>query len=131
MDRIFEESFVRPESWLTVWERGTMGLPIDLYETDEAVVVKATVPGIKPEDLDITVEDGTLTIKGESKGEEKVEQGRYHYQERRYGAFARSVSLPVAVNTDKAEASFEHGVLTLTLPKAEEARPKSIKVKAK
>jgi len=130
MDRLFEESFVRPRSWwLTPLSSGTLAL--DMYETDNDVVVKAVIPGVKPEDIDITLSGDVLTIKGEVKAEEKVEKSNYIYQERRYGAFSRSVTIPIPVVADKAEATFENGILTLTLPKAEEIKPKSIKVKAK
>jgi len=94
------------------------------------VVVKASLPGIKPEEVDITISGDTLTIKGEHKEEQKVKQEDYLRKERYYGAFSRSLILPVQVKSDKAEAVFENGILTLTLPKAEEVKPKQIKVKA-
>jgi HSP20 family protein len=102
-----------------------------MYETDEAVVVKSGVPGVDPGDIDISVTADTLTIKGETKAEEEVEEESYVHRERRYGAFSRSLTIPVPIQADKAEAEFEDGVLTLTLPKAEEVKPKAIKVKAK
>jgi len=102
-----------------------------MYETDQEVVIKTSVPGVKPEDIDITVVGDTLTIKGETKAEEKVERANYIRQERRYGAFSRSLTLPTSIVAEKAKAEFENGVLTLTLPKAEEVKPKTIKVKAK
>ena len=130
MDRLFEESFVRPRAgWLAPF--GVEGLAVDMYETDEAVVVKSSVPGVKAEDIDITITGDTLTIKGETKAEEKVEKANYVRQERRYGAFSRSLSMPTSIVAEKAKAEFEDGVLTLTLPKAEEVKPKSIKVKTK
>jgi len=132
MNRLFEESFVRPfGGWLALpGEMQTLAL--DVYETDDNLVVEAALPGIKPEDVDISVVGNTLSIKAETKHEEKKEEkGKYHYQERRYGAFQRTVSLPVEVHADKAEAVFENGVLKLTLPKAEEAKPKRITVKTK
>lgn len=131
MDRLFEESFVRPSSrFLAPWRsEGTLAL--DMYETDDAVVVKAAVPGVKPEDIDITVTGDTLTIRGETKAAEEVKRENYIYQERRYGAFSRSVSLPSGLNADKAEATFEHGVLTLNIPKAEVVKPKTIAIKTK
>ncbi|MFQ6059026.1 MAG: Hsp20/alpha crystallin family protein [Anaerolineae bacterium] len=131
MDRLFEESFVRPSRWLVPRWEGVGTLPIDMYETDEDVVVKASVPGVKPEELDISVTGDTLTIKGETRAEEEVKNEYYYCRERRYGAFSRSVTLPVSVKADKAEAVFKNGVLTLTLPKVEEVKPKTIKVKAK
>ena len=89
------------------------------------------MPGIKPEDIDVSVTGDVLTIRGETASEEKSEQGSYLRQERRVGKFERSLTLPTQVQADKAEARFEHGVLTLTLPKAEQVKPKSIKVKTK
>ncbi len=130
MDRLFEESFVRPRAALMPFF-GAGGLALDMYETEDALVVTADVPGIKAEDLDISITGDVLTIKGETKMEQEVKRENYHRQERRYGAFSRSVALPVSVNADKAEAKFKDGVLTLTIPKAEEARPKVIKVKSK
>jgi HSP20 family protein len=102
-----------------------------MYETDDDVVVKTAVPGIKSEEIDVSITGDVLTIKGETKAEEKVEKANYVRQERRYGAFSRSLSLPSTVVADKATAEFENGVLTLTLPKAEEVKPKTIPVKAK
>jgi HSP20 family protein len=93
--------------------------------------LEAAVPGVDPKDIEITIDGDTLTIKGEFKQEEKVEQGSYVRQERRFGQFCRELSLPTQVNADKAKAEFEHGVLTLRLPKAEAVKPKSITVKAK
>lgn len=129
MNRLFEESFVRPTSLFAPFAEST--LAVDMYETPDEVVVKASVPGVKPEDIDISITGDILTIKGEAKQEEKVEKKDYIYQERRYGSFARTLSLPTSVNADKAEATFEHGVLTLRLPKVEEVKPKTIKVRAK
>jgi HSP20 family protein len=130
MDRLFEESFIRPRTgWLA--PVGAEALAVDMYETDQDVVVKSSVPGVKPEEIDITITGDTLTIKGETKTEEKVERANYIRQERRYGAFSRSLTLPTTIVAEKAKAEFEDGVLTLTLPKAEEVKPKTIKVKAK
>ncbi len=130
MDRLFEESLVRPRAgWL--WPYGPETLAVDMYETPENVVVKTAIPGVKPEDIDITITGDTLTIKGEVKAEEEVKRENYIRQERRYGAFSRSLTLPTKVEAEKAKAEFENGILTLTLPKAEEVKPKVIKVKAK
>jgi HSP20 family protein len=130
MDRLFEESFVRPRTgWLA--PAGVDTLAVDMYETDDAVIVKTAVPGIKPEELDVSVTGDTLTIKGETSAEEEIKEENYIRRERRYGAFSRSLALPVSVVADKAGADFQNGVLTLTLPKAEEVKPKTVKVKAK
>ncbi len=129
MDRLFEDSFVRlSRLWPTL---GEWQLPIDMYQTENEVVVKAAVPGFKPEEIDISITGDTLTIKGEHKEGNQVKEEDYFYRECRFGAFSRSLTIPVKVKTDKAEAVFENGMLTLTLPKAEEVKPKQIKVKVK
>jgi HSP20 family protein len=129
MDRLFEDSFVRP-SLPAVFGEATWA-PVDMYQTDKDVVVKASLPGVKPEEVDISITGDVLTIKGEHKEEQEVKEKNYFRKELRYGTFSRSLQLPVAVETGKAEAIFENGVLTLTLPKSEEAKPKQIKVKTK
>ena len=130
MDRLFEESFVRPVGGRLA--PAGMEVPaVDVYQTDDAVVVKSAIPGIKPEDIDISITGDTLTIKGETRVEEEVNEENYIRRERRCGSFYRSLALPLPVVTEKAEAEFENGVLTLTLPKAEEVKPKAIKIKAK
>ena len=130
MDRLFDDSFVRPSRFAGLFGEGA-DMPIDMYQTDEDVVVKASVPGVNPEEIDVTIAGDTLTIKGETKTEEEIEKENYFRKERSYGAFSRSILLPSSLQTDKAEASFENGVLTLTIPKAEEAKPKQIKIKPK
>lgn len=107
----------------------THALPVDVYSTENELVVEASVPGLEPADVEITIEGETLTIKGERRA--PLENVDYHIQERRYGLFARSLTLNLPVESEGAEAVFEKGVLTLTIPKAEEARPKIIKVKSK
>jgi HSP20 family protein len=102
-----------------------------MYETDDNVIVKSAVPGIDAQDLDISITGDTLTIKGETKAEKEIEEENYIRRERRYGAFSRSLAIPVQIKADEAEAAFENGILTLTLPKAEEIKPKTIQVKAK
>ncbi len=104
--------------------------PVDVSETDAEVVVKAIVPGVKADEIDISVNDGILTIKGEKKSDETAEGENFFRREIRYGTFARSIALPSRVDHDKAGAEFADGVLTITLPKAEDARPKTITVKA-
>ena len=130
MDKLFEDSFVRPSRALAAL--GEVSVPaLDVYQTPNEVVVKATLSGLKPEDVSIDITGETLTIKGETKAEEEIQKEDYLYQERHYGAFSRSVVLPSGLKSDKAEATMENGVLTLTIPKAEEVKPKAIKVKAK
>jgi HSP20 family protein len=131
MDRLFEDSFVRPRGWLGGSANGDGALPVDMYETDDAIVVSSAVPGVDPEDIDISVAGDVLTIRGETNVEEEVKEDNYICRERRYGSFSRSLRLPLPVIADKADADFENGVLRLTLPKAEEVKPKSIEVKAK
>jgi len=129
MDRLVEESIVRPRAVLAPFF--TEGIAVDMYETDDDVVVKATIPGVKPEDLHVSVSGDILTIRGEVKQEEQVEKENYIRRERRYGSFCRQLPLPTNVNVDKARAEFENGVLNLALPKAEEARPRTIKIEKK
>ena len=130
MDRLFEESVVRPRGEALA-PRTVGALAVDMFETDEAVVVKTATPGVNPEDIDISITGDTLTIRGETEVEEEIEEGSYLCRERRYGAFSRSLTIPVAIEADEAEAEFEDGILTLTLPKAEEVKPKAIEVKSK
>jgi HSP20 family protein len=129
MNRLFEDSFVRLGRLAPALEY-TRGVPIDMYQTENEVVVKAAMPGTKPEGVDISILGDVLTIKGESKCESEAKEESYCRKEVRYDSFAREIVLPTAVQADKAEASFENGILPLTIPKAEEARPKQIKVKA-
>ena len=130
MDRLFEESFVRPGAGRLA-PAGVGALAVDMYQTDDAVIVKSAIPGIDPENLDISITSDTLTIKGETRAEEEVKEESYIRRERRYGSFCRTLAIPLPVVAEKAEAEFENGVLTLTLPKAEEVKPKTIKIKAK
>jgi HSP20 family protein len=130
MDRLFDRGFSRPWRLIT-WDTGEGLFPVDLYETDNEVVVKASLPGVKAEDVDISVTGDTLTIKGEFKEEHEEKKPNYHRQEHRYGSFHRVLTLPVRVDADKADATFEDGVLKLTLPKSQEVRPKTIEVKPK
>ncbi len=128
MDRLFEDSFVRPRVW-TGWSDAST-LAMDIRSTADALIVEAALPGIKPEDVDITVEGGTLTITGEYRSErnEEDEGGDYLVQEIRRGSFGRTVTLPEGLEPDRATATFEHGVLTLRIPKAEEIKPRQIKI---
>ncbi|HXG36331.1 MAG TPA: Hsp20/alpha crystallin family protein [Dehalococcoidia bacterium] len=128
MDRIFNQVVGDERSW--TWE-GTASFPVDVYETSDEVVVKASLPGFRPEDVDISVRGDVLTIKGETRREQKTEQENYYRREIYYGTVSRSLALPVAVQHDKAEADFERGLLTIKLPKAEEVKPKSIKIRPK
>jgi HSP20 family protein len=134
MDRLMDRLWGEGRGW--PWPRPEMifggeALALDMYETDDAIVVEAAVPGVQPEEIDVQVSGSTLTIKGERKEEKREEQASYIYKERRFSSFSRSVTLPTAVNVDQATAEFEHGVLMLTLPKSEAVKPKSIQIKTK
>jgi len=122
--------FSRPWRLIT-WDTRSVAFPVDLYETDDDVVVKASLPGVKPEDVHISVTGETLTIKAEAKSETEETNPNYYRQERHFGSYQRSLALPVRVDADKADASFEHGVLNLRLPKVAEVKAKTIEVKAK
>ena len=129
MDRLFEESFVRPGEGLAQYGAGTTA--VDIFETDDAVVVKSMLPGVKADDIDVSVSGDVLTIRGESRSEEEVKEENYIRREIRYGSFSRSVHIPTRVEADQAEAEYADGILTLTFPKAEEVKPKAIKVSVK
>jgi HSP20 family protein len=124
-NRLFNESFDRSwdEASLTTWAPA-----VDIFETEQELVVKADLPDIKPEELDIRVENNILTIRGERQFEKKVEEKNYLRVERSYGSFSRSFSLANTVKTEAIKAEYKNGVLTLTVPKREEAKPKQIKV---
>ncbi len=128
LDRWFERMEEEFES-LVPWSDRDFDL--DMYETDTAIVVEASLPGVKADDVDISLTGNTLSLKGEVKEETEEERGDYHYQERHYGKFQRSVMLPTEVIADEATAEFKDGVLKLTLPKAEETERKTINISAK
>jgi HSP20 family protein len=128
-DRMFDEG--RPLRALVGEGNGTSYFPVDVLETGEEVIVKASLPGVKPEDIDISVHGDVLTIKGESKEEKEEKAQNWYRHERRYGAAMRQITLPNEVSAENAQATFENGVLRLTLPKSETAKPKTIKVSAK
>jgi len=126
MDRLFDDAFTRP------YGTDSLGAPaIDLYQTDEEVVLLASLPGLKADNVQISVTGELLTLKGEFKEKQEMKEEAYHLRERRYGSFERTVSLPTEVVADKARAEFEDGILTIRLPKAEEVKPRMITVKAK
>ncbi len=127
MNSLFEDSYVSPSTARS----GTLGMPLDVAETKEGFIVEASLPGVKPENLDITLQDNILTISGETRQEQTTgEKPNYHRVERRYGRFSRSVSLPTQVQSDKVEAHLENGILRLEIPKAEEVKPRKISVSA-
>ena len=126
VNRLFNEAFDRSssEANLTPWAPA-----VDIYETEHELVVKADLPDIKPEELDIRVENNILTLRGERKFEKQVNEDNYLRVERSYGSFSRSFSLASTVNTEAIKADYKNGVLTLSIPKREEAKPKQIKVR--
>lgn len=128
-DRMFDRRVARPFRLLT-WENGDGAFPIDLYETDDSVVVTASLPGVKADDVQVSVTGNQLSIKGETKSEHEEKEANFYRQERYYGTFQRTLTLPARVEADKADANFEDGVLKLELPKAADVKAKTIEVKA-
>lgn len=126
MNSLFRESFIRPSA--LTGQSGPATPPLDVSETENDYVVKVSLPGVKPEDVKITVQGNMLSIRGEAKSEEERKGEHWHIRERKFGAFQRTLSLGSPVASDQAEARYENGVLTLTLPKAEESKPKQIKI---
>jgi HSP20 family protein len=131
MDRLFDDAFTRPFSIMREGGSAWSSPAIDMYQTDNEVVVKAALPGIKADEVQINVTSDVLTIKGEMKHKEEKDDKSWHIREHRWGAFERSVRLPTGVISDKAKADFDNGVLTITLPKAEEMKPRTITVRTK
>lgn len=130
MDSVFDD--IRPWRLLNGGSNGSEGyFPVDLYETGDSVVVQASLPGVKPEDIDISVTGGVLTLKGESRADHEEKTENFYRRERRHGTFVRQFTLPSDVDSAAAEAVYDSGVLKLTLPKSEAAKPKTIKVQAK
>jgi HSP20 family protein len=127
MDRLFEDSFVRPGSWGQGSAEG-LTLPLDVSTTSDELVIEAALPGVRPDDVDITVEDGTLTIRAETATERTEGEGDYLVREIRRGMFTRSLSLPTGLEPDKAKATFKDGMLTLRVPKAEQVKPRQIRI---
>jgi len=123
MDRLFDRALEPSWSETPAWD-----LALDVVENKDEFLVKASLPGINPDDLEITFTDNTLTIKGSTKSEVESKDARYHLRERRYGSFARSITLGSRIQGDAIQANYENGVLTLTLPKAEEVKAKRIQI---
>jgi HSP20 family protein len=125
MNQLVEESFVRPATI----QNGKNFVPaLDLSETAEGYLVEAALPGVKPEDVEITVENNVLMIKGETRQEVDDKQRNFHRVERRFGSFQRTIGLPTTVKADAIQASLTNGVLRLEIPKAEEVKPRKISV---
>jgi HSP20 family protein len=129
MDRLFDNFFTRSG------EQGTFDTPwapiVDIYETKESVIIDAELPGMKQSDIEVNVTDNMLTIKGEKKQEKDTKEENFYRVERIYGSFSRSFTLPVGVHADKIKAVYKDGVLKITLPKAEEVKPKQIPIEVK
>lgn len=128
MDRLFEDAYMHPSSLMG----SDSGSPaVDMYQTDDEVIVKAALPGMKADDVEISIRGDVLTLSGEAKHEEESKEKTYHMREQRWESFERNIQLPTDVQSEQAEAGFEDGILTIHLPKAEKVRPKTITVKAK
>jgi HSP20 family protein len=127
MDRLFEDSFVRPRGWVTSAFEG-YGLPVDVTSGPEALSVEASLPGYKPEDVEVTVENGTLTIHAESSSETREGEGESLVTEIRRGSVSRTIALPTGLEPDKATATYENGILKLRIPKAEAVKPRQIRI---
>lgn len=130
MDRLFEDRWVSPGSWLTWSSMGTNYLPLDIYETADELVVRAVVPGVEPDGIDIQFQGGVLTLRAKSDEPALPEGSTWIAHEVMPGEYIRQVTLPRTIDADKAHTSFENGVLTLVLPKTADAKPKQIKVAA-
>ena len=132
MERRMDEMMRRPLTWWRVPTEELAWVPaVEVYEQEDKFMVRAELPGMKKEDIDISVLGDTLTIRGERKAKSEVRAEDYHRCELSYGKFSRSVALPAAVQAGKVEASYENGILEIMLPKAEEAKPKKIEIKVK
>jgi HSP20 family protein len=131
MNRLFEDSFVRSRSLEEDLALGAWTPAVDIYEEQDRIVLRADLPGVRPEQLEIKVENNTLTLAGERRFEKDVKKENYHRVERQYGAFSRSFSLPGTVNPEKIQAEHRDGVLEIVLPKREESKPKQIKIEVR
>ena len=131
MEQVFDDFFGKRPAFLSAdYRRWDWRPPVDISDTDDAVEVRAEMPGLSEKDINVTVKDNVLTLKGEKKHESDVKEENYHRHERAYGRFQRSFALPTNLETDNAKATFKDGVLTLSIPKSEQAKPKEISVSA-
>ena len=129
MDQLVGDLFQQPAGWQGNGNGGHIRLPLDVSEDDNSYSVRASLPGIDPADLEISFSENSLTIQGETQAESVEESAKWHLRERSFGKFMRSITLPAAVNADDISAGYEDGVLTLTLPKADEVKPRIIAVR--
>jgi len=130
LDRVWRH-FLRPYRFGAYQITDVGHVPIDVYQEGDNTVVRASLPGVKPEELDVTLAEGRLSIKGTTKFEKEVKEENYLHREHRYGSFRRVVTLPADHDPEKVEATYQDGVLTITIPKDEKSAPKSIKVEVK
>ncbi len=131
MERLFEEFFEpfrRRRRWWRGLEEGVIVPNIELYDRKNELVLRAELPGVDKKDIDLTITENNLTIKGEVKRKEEIKEEDYYVSEIRYGSFSRTIPLPIEIDSEKAKATFKDGVLEIVLPKKEEAKPKEIKV---
>ena len=131
MNRLFEQTLDRSQGEREGMVAGTWAPAVDIYETPDSIVLQAELPGLSKDDIDIQVRDNVLTLKGDRRSEKEVKEGNYLRVERAYGGFQRAFTLPAAVQADKVRAVFKDGVLDVSIPKAEEAKPKQIKIDVK
>jgi HSP20 family protein len=124
MDRLFNESVVPSQGT----DNGSIALPVNVREEKDGYVITAALPGVRPEDVQIEATSNAITISGETSDESEVDEGEYVRRERRFGRFFRMLELPVEINADGAEASFENGVLTLRVPKSEATKPRQVRI---
>jgi HSP20 family protein len=130
MDRLFEDRWVSPGNWLTWSSMGANYLPIDVYETADDIVLRAVVSGVRPDGMDIQFQGGVLTLRAKAEEPDLPEGATWLVHEVTPGELIRQVTLPRAIDADRARTTFDNGVLTLTLPKSEDAKPKQIKVES-
>jgi HSP20 family protein len=128
MNRVFDESVGRHRGAQEPLNSGAWSPAVDIYETEQDIVLKAELPEINQKDIDIQLENNTLTLRGERKFERETKEENYHRVERAYGSFCRSFTLPSTVDQDKIKAEYKDGILKVTMPKREETKPKQIKV---
>lgn len=131
IDRLFDDSVSRPRDWLTSWQTGVGTFPMDIFDEDDTLVVRASAPGFKPGDIKVEVRDTVLTLSGEMRRDDTRKADKYHLREHHYGRYERSVILPYTVDVEQATALFEDGILLLTLPRGHTVRAKQIAVKTR
>jgi HSP20 family protein len=128
MDRLFQQFVRRGDGEEATWGQGLWAPPVDIYETDQAFILKAELPGFTKDDIQIELHENRLTLRGERKRETEAKEEQYHRRERAYGRFERAFWLPTSVDAEKIQAYFKDGVLELRIPKSEKAKPKQIPI---